>query len=493
MNNFTMKTFADSYLYNTKVTRNAKSDPAKDTNKAIKNFIITSHRIAKDSDAFMGVVEDIKRQQTSAVLLSVLYNSNVILCIGDAPLPRAFTVFDAHDSKSNGAPKVFIDVTGRITYEQGYYYIKRGEVDKICALLFNALIYMLYRYYPNKLVNNTNLALLAGTCYVSMFTNTIDYLGTIGYSENKTKISYLTALFFLNNMMGYELSDYNKNLAGKIAGISPREIKAYDLFIDDDIFNDINIFLFKLIENFRLRGLSLQSFVSQWMRRFGTGMEYGIELYTSFLCMVCSAYTGSYIVNQRQIEMACTSMNMGKLANTILRVGSDCFDLRYSMSESALEEFTTVHSKNTMEMAKSMQLRKQLESSQQMVRDFSSKKDVVNEAKDLDAMFRIAHMESKFPEVISSSICNGIQAAYDKCFDLLEGKEESMYEEGALTGLVEKFSNVTTSRDRDQIISLLNRDAQHLTEVIKESGAPKEIREAIAKTILEFRTIQPYI
>jgi hypothetical protein len=353
---------------------------------------------------------------------------------------------------------------------------------------------MLYRYYPNKIVGNTNIASLAATCYTNMFTNIIDYLGVIGYSENKTKIGYLTALFFLNNLMGYELNDYNKTLAGKIVGITPREVKAYDLLIsDDDMFDDINEFLNTVIDTFKLRGLTLQTFVSQWMRRFGTGMEYGIELYTSFLSMIVSAYTGSYIVNQRQIEMACTSVNLSKVSNTILKVGADCFDLRYSMSESALEEFTTVHSKNTMEMAKSMHLRKQLESSQQMVRDFSSKKDVVNEAKDLDAMFRIAHMESKFPGVISSSICNGIQAAYDKCFDLLEGKEESMYEEGALTGLVEKFSNVTTSRDRDQIISLLNRDAQHLTEVMKESGAPKEIREVIAKTILEFRTIQPYI
>ena len=236
----------------------------------------------------------------------------------------------------------------------------------------------------------------------------------------------------------------------------------------------------------------MQTFVSQWMRRFGTGMEYGIELYTSFLSMIVSAYTGSYIVNQRQIEMACTSVNLSKLSNTILKVGADCFDLRYSMSESALEEFNTIHSKNTMDLAKSMKIREKLEATRPVVKDFTSVENVIKEAKELESEYKAAILEAKFGNVVSRSICNGIEAAYNNCFDVLEGKD-SIYTDGALTALVETYKNKCSNTDRNGIISMLNRDATHLSEVVRESGAPKEIREVINKTIIEFRRIQNYI
>ena len=68
MKNFTMKTFNDSYLYTNKVNHNAENPKSKN-DKAIIDFIIKSHRIEKYNDAFRGVMEDIKRQQTSSVLL----------------------------------------------------------------------------------------------------------------------------------------------------------------------------------------------------------------------------------------------------------------------------------------------------------------------------------------------------------------------------------------------------------------------------------------
>ena len=150
MKNFTMKTFNDSYLYSNKVAHNAENPKSKN-DKAILDFILKSHRIEKHSDAFRGVIEDVKRVQASAVLLSVLMNDNVILCIGESPLPRAFTVIDAYDSKSGGRPKVFVDVTGKIDFRDGYYVARRNEIDKICTLLLDAMTYILYRYYPHNL------------------------------------------------------------------------------------------------------------------------------------------------------------------------------------------------------------------------------------------------------------------------------------------------------------------------------------------------------
>ena len=84
---------------------------------------------------------------------------------------KGLTVSGPYDSKSGGRPKVFVDVTGKIDFRDGYYVARRNEIDKICALLFDAMDYLLYRYYPNNLFKST-VVLNATTCYVSMFAST---------------------------------------------------------------------------------------------------------------------------------------------------------------------------------------------------------------------------------------------------------------------------------------------------------------------------------
>lgn len=488
MNTFPMKTFANSYLYNA-VAKNAD----KANNKAITDFIIKSVRIDKEDKAFIGVAEDVKRQQTSSVLVSILYNPNVVLCINDAPMPRAFSVFDAKDPKDGNRPKVFIDVTGRIEFKDGYYILRRSEIDKFCSLLFDAMIYLLYRNDRVKLCNNATITLTATTCYVLMFDYVIDYLRVIGFRENKNKISYLIALYFLVGMIGYPLDDYSKQVAAKIAGINPREAAAYTLYIDDPgMFENIGTFLPSLVNIFKLKGLDLPTFISRWIKSFGIGTEYATEVYTSFLCVVVNAYTGSYIINQKQIEVACGDNNIVKLANAILKVGSSTYDLiRTFANEETLEKLQP-HSKIAQEMATALANKSIIESTGFSINDFSDKDKAINEARNIVKSCNDAKIADKIGIYAEKVLEDGINAAYISATNLLESKD-SIYEAGTLASVAKVFKNTLSDRQRHCLETTIDRDINHLAETIRESGAPKDISSDISKTILEFRELKQYL
>ena len=90
------------------------------------DFIIKAHRVEdKKSDAFRGIVEEVKRQQTNSILYTVLMMDSVKICINQYEMPRAFKVFDAKDPSNGRQPAVFIDATGIIEFKNGYYVCKK--------------------------------------------------------------------------------------------------------------------------------------------------------------------------------------------------------------------------------------------------------------------------------------------------------------------------------------------------------------------------------
>lgn len=341
---FEIKTYSDSYLYNNRVTK-ANEAGANKNNMVLKDYINNCHRVDdKESEAFRGIVEDVKRQQMSSVLYSVLLMEDVKICMYKYELPRAFKVFEARDPYNNRNHSVFIDCTGLLDYKNGYYYCKK--VDVLVSYLLEALIYLLYRKQNMKIMNNSTITINATECYVSMFNFVLDYLRIIGYSENKNKISYLIALFFLTNMMSKPLDNYTKSVAATISGIEKKNIAAYDLYLDAGMFDNINEFITNIAKTFKLKGFTTEVFISKWIFRFNIGTQYGSELFTSFASILACTYVGSYIVNQNQVEKCCGTA-MVKFINEILKVGSNVFS-NPTMRESAI----AYKDKGTMELAR---------------------------------------------------------------------------------------------------------------------------------------------
>ena len=492
MNKFIMKTYRDSYLYNAKLNSRDHDNPSKRNNQAIMDFIIKSHKVEdKKSDAFRGIVEEVKRQQTSSILYTILMMDNVKICINQYEMPRAFKVFDAKDPSNNYQPAVFIDATGIIEFKNGYYVCKK--IDVFCAYLFNALVYILYRYYPQKLVNNSSIVNTALECYVAMVHNNIEYMGIPGYSANRKKVAYVTGLFFLTNMMGKELDQYNKSIAGKLAGLSATEIRAYELYLDEISFADINEFITSISNTFKLKGLTLEVFISKWMYYYGTGMHYASELLTSFLCLIVNAYTGCYIVGQRQVERSCGD-SMVKLSNAIIKAGVESFNTAKAfMSESEVIE-REVHDRYTMELAESQKLKNELDESKIVIEseEFESVVSVKEKAKSIIDICKQANLIDKLNLYAENSYCNGIYQAYNSCMSVLRGGSV-LYESGALTEMGKAFKNKLSDKQRFVIETTIDRDISALREACKASEVDKENKNIVSKTILEFMEVKKYL
>lgn len=490
MGTFTMKTYKDSYLYNNKISNKEPSNPDKRTNEAIRDFIITSHRIEdKKSDSFRGVIEDIKRQQRSNILLTVLLMDNVKLCIGNSELPRAFKVFDAKDSKNGGKPMVFIDVTGLIEMRNGFYVCKK--IDVLCAYLSDALIYLLYRYYPSKIMDNSNITIAAVDCYVSMFTYIIDYLRIIGYSVNKKKISYFIALFLLHNMMGKDIDDYVKGIAAKTAELSANDIRAFDLYYEDEMFDNIANFIAFLSNTFKLKGFTLEVFVNKWIQLFGTGTQYGCELYTSFMVVLMNANSGSYIIKQQQVERCCGAQNMIKISNAIEKAGVTSFDNRMYMSESDLAIYE-VHDKNASDLAKAMNMRKNAPRDLAFeTTDFSSVEDATEKAKKVITFYKEARMEDKLSDVVSEAVMKGIESAYISGMNFING-EDTIYEFGALPAVLKEFKKYPIADKQRYCLEVtIRRDSDALRDALVENSIEDTTtKRVISKTISEYRETQ---
>lgn len=475
MDTFKMKTYADSYLYN-----ELSKDSGKSFNKAIKDFIIKSHRIDKHSQAFSGIVEEVKRHQSSPVLLSILFNENVILCIGDAELPVAFKVFDAKDSKSGNRPKVFIDLTGRLEFKNGYYIIRRNEADKLCALLFDALIYLLYRNQRFKLTNNANIVLSSTKCYVSMFNYILDYLRIIGFAQNKNKISYLTAIYFLHGMIGYNIDDYVKNIAARVAGIGAKEANAYMYYIDDEsMFENIGTFVPAIADIFKLKGLDLSVFVNRWTNSFGPGTEYATELFTSFLVTLVNAYTGSYIIRQRQIETACGDANLVKVANAIIHAGSDSYG---GYIEGVNME---VHSEESEELRSALSVRENTILNGVTIDRFDSIDTVNESANNIINACKEAKIENKMRYYIQESLANGINLACDSSWSLLHG-EDPDYTTGTLTEAVKVLNKYIDTDTRYNLNKMVSKSINNITSMVEEyEYIPSTIRKEVMDNVIE--------
>lgn len=311
MANIKKKTYDDSFIF---------SVGKADHHNHIRNFIVSSERIEnKRADNFRGVIEDVKRYQKSSVIYHVLLRDDVILCINDVEMPPTFKVFLAKDSKSNNDKRLFIDVTGIIDYKNGSYYCK--NVQRLNTYLFQAITWLLYEYETEAFMNNSNITLAATDCFVKMFDYVLGYFRFYGFAENRTKIDYLAALYFMINILGKDDDQYTNQVAAKLTKVDQSLTKSYSLYYDREDLANIDSFISLLAETFKLKGLNTEVFVSRWIANCGNSTYFAVELFPPFCNMMIAAYVGNNIVKQQVIDKQCGS-SMIKLCDEILRLGA---------------------------------------------------------------------------------------------------------------------------------------------------------------------------
>lgn len=480
MANFERKTYDNSYLFNSQMEKH---------HRVLMEFILKADRIDKNSDAFKGIIEAVKRQQTSAVLYNVLMRNDVVLCIHNPELSRAFKVFEAKDLKFKDGPKVFIDVTGLIKLNDGYFDCKK--IDVFITYLFGALSYILYRQNPVKLVNNSNLSISGTECFVALFDYIIDYLRIIGFSANKSKISYLAGLYFLYHMMGKDLDNYTKNIAAKVAGLSANEIKAYDLYLTnyEEDFKDIHNFISMISELFKLKGLTEEVFISKWIYLFGTGTEFATELFTSLSVMITNAYCGSYVLNQKQIEKCCGS-SMVKYAAALLKIGTDELDNRGFMEASEFEKTVSYTDRNSQLLAESfLKKKKPLPANLKGVEDdFTSVSKITSKLKAAIKFYKENNQENK----ISTYAFGLYYASIVYMGQYNDGKFN--YEIGVMEAILKNSKDYLTEKNKNNIRKSLKQSEGALEANVKKfRDTDKEKANRLSKSLVEVRKCLKYV
>lgn len=325
-----VKTYSDTFIYSI-----SEEGTNHSISKAIIEFIGKADRINPVDSSFKTVADQVKLKQTTAVLFKIMMRKDVVLCVYNKEMPATMKVFAAKDILYDKKRRVFVDCTGLISMENGYWTCK--DIGKLCSYLFAVMINLIYLIDSSKLTSNSSLIKTSTRCFVKMFTGILDNLRTINYEENRSKISYIAGVYYLYNMMG---KDINYARATSIAAvkISPRDAQAYDLYydIDKDLMN-IDTLIRDMVHFFNLKGLDTSIYIDRWTFVYGKGTMYGMEYLPAFLDILAYAYVGAYLNNQKSIELICRQ-DMVSTATTLINIGSDMFNNVSNMDlESALE------------------------------------------------------------------------------------------------------------------------------------------------------------
>lgn len=466
MANFARKTYGNSYLY----TRNP--DEMNQHNKVLTDFILKADRIDKKSEAFQGIMDAVKREQRSSVLYSILQRDDVVLCIRTPELPRAFKVFEAKDVRVKNASKVFIDVTGLIKLNGNYFDCK--NISVLVTYLFGALTYILYRENPIKLTNNSNITIAGTECYVAVVNYIIDYLRIIGYSANKDKILYLTGLFYLYNLMGKDLDNYSKNIAAKIAGLSTSNLRSYDLYFEEEKdFKNIDTFITLIADTFKLKGLTTEVFMHQWIYLMGEGTQFCTELFTSFSILITNAYCGSYVVNQKQIERCC-GKSMVNYSLALLKLGSEEIENKAYWGESKVVEMA-YRNPATLDLSKTIVARNIIpESAKIKDDDFKSLTTMESKVNNIIHYYK----ETKQPDKISYNVTSIIKESIKRL-------KNNDIESGIVESVCKIFYPYINESDKNSLYGYVSDTIDSLNGVLEklEENNPKNkiIRESIVE------------
>lgn len=307
----TPKDFSNSYLYSM----------SPDIEKKIFEFIMTAEEIDKETEAFSDLRFELKRRQVTNSLTKVVDSKNIILLIGETPLPKSFKVFCATDVKGDKKKKIFVDCSEIIRFKDGVY--KCRDIDIFVAYMVSAMTNRIYYVAPERIVNNPVIINTGATIFSSLFTYVIDYLDKISIvPATKAKCIYMSSLYYITNILGLEITDSRKAVCRKIAGISEREEDVIMIQLDNDWNLNIKFFIREVAKILRLNRLTLEVFVEKWIFLYSSSTHFALELFPSFSAMVTDAYVGCYINNQKTIEKI-IGRDLVNFSNAIFKIGSD--------------------------------------------------------------------------------------------------------------------------------------------------------------------------
>lgn len=309
------KNYGDTYLYN-----------KGGYEKHLVNFLMTAEEINKKDESFENIKFDIKRRQIDSCLVKILESNNVKLMIHPVPLPKAFKVFAASDIKTDKKMRVFIDCSDLIKKIDGAY--KCNNIDILIAYLVSCISNLVYYADPKRIIMNKDIIDAGARSFSALFTYIIDYLYKISNTPQiKVKCQYLSARYYIECILNKEFTDSGRAACRNLSKMTQREEELLELQIDEEtMFRDINQFVDKLLTTLKLKSPEEKSgveiIIEKWIYLYGTGTQFGLEMFPAFATMMTNCYVGCYINNQKTIEKI-AGRNMIDFTKAVLKIGNE--------------------------------------------------------------------------------------------------------------------------------------------------------------------------
>lgn len=327
------KNFAQCYLYG---LTNTEGDVVE---KSLFEFLMTAQRININDQSFKPILNALKSRVNNAIVIRMLQQGNVVLGIAKKEVPASFKVMAAKDPRDGRKEKIFVDVTGLIAYQNGFFTCK--EIDRLAAYMLGVMTYQIYTKDPNKLTRNGSIQKYSVSAFVKMFGAELDYLRLTGYMNNRNRIQYIAGVYFGYSVMGIDIGSARRTAAAVVAQIgqfSTQEAKNADYYYEEEELANINTFITSLVKTFKLEGLTTDIFVDRWIYLYGKGSHFGVELYPVFLNTVIYAYSGTYMNNMKRIESV-LGRDLVDLTNSVLKIGNDMFAAGFRYESAIARDF----------------------------------------------------------------------------------------------------------------------------------------------------------
>lgn len=283
--------------------------------KVMADAILHAKRIDRNTTEFAEDVGlEIKRSKAPVYLLKILNSKNTHLLQPENPLPKPIRVFAAKDIKGNKKINAFIDISNIITETNNNRY--KVNTSVLIAYLLSAKHNMMYYGIPGAFSNKSQLVLLETRAFAKLFTHVIDYLGNISViPENREKMMYLSAEYFLYNHLKLTDEDKIHEIAMRVADITESQQNIFNIVSDGKDLKTLPGFVDAVKTIFKMNKLTLSLVIEKWMFLYGAATVLSLEFLPSFLTMITDAYSGVYLNNQKSIEkiLAKDLVELGKM------------------------------------------------------------------------------------------------------------------------------------------------------------------------------------
>lgn len=283
--------------------------------KVMADAILHAKRIDRNTTEFAEDVGlEIKRSKAPIYLLKILNSKNTHLLQPENPLPKPIRIFAAKDIKGNKKINAFIDISNIITETNNNRY--KVNTSVLIAYLLSAKHNMMYYGIPGAFSNKSQLVLLETRAFAKLFTHVIDYLGNISViPENREKMMYLSAEYFLYNHLKLTDEDRIHEIAMKVADITESQQNIFNIVSDGKDLKTLPGFVDTVKTIFKMNKLTLSLVIEKWMFLYGAATVLSLEFLPSFLTMITDAYSGVYLNNQKSIEkiLAKDLVELGKM------------------------------------------------------------------------------------------------------------------------------------------------------------------------------------